>query len=305
MTEPGPHLLGRIPSPPDDRDFKLENFLQFERATVTDDAAKQADALILTAIDELKKTTITYRNWASRTYADVKVTHWWKALNALQQAHAILGGSPPPPTPSGAKVWDNPDQPLDQGDFGTCVGNGDAQWGNTSPINDHFTQKDARQFYYEATVLDGDPDDPDAPNGGQQGATVRSGVKVLQNHGRLSQYASAASTDEVTAWIKKYGPVIVGTDWYSGMFYPTADGYVAPTGTVEGGHCWVIVGFLPAGATDPETGKVVAADTYVALNSWGTSWGLGGYFRIKVSDFAKLLAGDGEAWTAAELALAA
>jgi len=293
MTTIGPHLLGRIESPLDLRDYNLDNFLHFAAPTAGDDVQSQADALVELAVAELKKTTITYARWAARSYADVTVTHWWKALNALQQAHVLLSGEQPvpPPAPTGDVVWENPDDPLDQGDFGTCVGNGDAQFGNTSPINDHFTEKDARKFYYEATVLDGDPDDPDAPNGGQQGATVRSGVKVLKNHGRISTYAQATSTDAITAWLKKYGPVIIGSDWMNDMFTPDSKGYVRPTGGVAGGHCYVIVGYL------------ASEGAYLCLNSWGKGWGQGGYFKIKVADFGQLLGSGGEAWTSVELAL--
>lgn len=281
------HSLGRIPSPLDPRDYRLENFLQFRAPTSTD---LDADALIEQGVAELKKTTITYARWASISYPDVKVTHWWKALDAFQRAHALLN-PPAPPPPTGTVVWGNPDTTLDQGQYGTCVGNGYAQWGNTTPINDHFVEKDARAIYYETTVIDGWPDDPDAPGGGQQGATVRSGAKAMQNRKRLSTYAFANSASAVTSWIQKYGPVVIGCNWYSGMFDTDANGYINVTGQIEGGHCVVLRGFL------------AEESAYLGENSWGESWGDGGSFKLKVIDFARLLSEDGEACTSVELAL--
>jgi hypothetical protein len=266
----GPHLLGRIPSPPDARDYRLENFLSMDAAAV-DPAA---------ALAELKLTTVSYPRWAATNYADITQTHWWKALN-------YLGGFAPPPPPASGTLWQDPEAVLDQGNFGTCVGNGCAQWGNTLPIDDKFTEKDARAIYYEATVLDGSPDDPDSPGGGQQGATVRSGVKALKNRNRLSTYAFASSLDTALAFLQKSGPVIVGTDWMNDMFDPV-NGFVKPTGGVAGGHCYLLLGYD-------------GSDVLTFLNSWGANWGLKGYFKMHKADFESLFSNQGELAAAVEL----
>lgn len=282
MTTPGPHLLGRIPSPPDERDYRLENFLGLG----TEAAAADPVALATDAAYHLKLTTITYKRWAATQYADIKATHWWQALNDLA---TII--NPPAPPPTGNVVWDDPQPVLDQGDFGTCVGNGCAQWGNTLPINDQWDETVARAIYYEATVLDGAPDDPDAANGGQQGATVRSGVKALKNRGRLGTYAVTTSIDTVGAWIDTKGPVIFGTNWTADMFKPDAAGQIYPTGKVEGGHCYIARGNLN------DEGVILFR------NSWGASWGLGGDFKMSYKDAQTLLSQQGEGWTAVELAI--
>jgi len=278
--------LGRVPSPPDERDYRLENFLRIGAVTTVEDAA---DDLIVLGVAELRKTTITYAKWAATKYPNVKVTHWWKALDAFSRASALLNPSPPPP--DGTVVWANPVTVLDQGNYGTCVGNGFAQWGNTLPVSDQFTEKDARAIYYETTVLDGWPDDPDAPGGGQQGATVRSGAKAMQNRARLQTYAFASSTSTVTGWLQQRGPVVIGVNWYTGMFDTDNNGYIHVTGGIEGGHCVVLRGYLASEAA------------YVGDNSWGTSWGQSGSFKIKVADFGRLLLADGEAVAAVELPL--
>lgn len=284
MTDIGPHLLGRIPSPPDERDFVARNFLGLgeDKAGTTDPVQ-----LVTQAVAELKLTTISYPKWAATKYTDVTQTHWWKALNYLSQ---VAPSPSPSPTPTGDKVWQDKDQ-LDQGNYGTCVGNGWAQWGNTDPVNDNYTEKDARAIYYEATVFDGSPDNPDAPGGGQQGATVRSGAKAMQQRTRLSTYAQAATEDDIKAWIAQKGPVVVGTDWMNDMFNPDANGYVKPTGGVAGGHCYLLVGDLES------------EGAFFFQNSWGSGWGQNGYFKMKYADFQTLLSKGGEAWVAVELSL--
>ncbi len=277
----GPHLLGRLPSPPDARDYKLEDYLAApSNATIA--------GWIDTAVkDHLKLTTVGYAGhslaWQNRT-----TTQWYQGLALLTQAYNALQGTPAPPAPTGDVKWADTDGPLDQGQQGTCVGHGTAQWGNTLPVDDHFTHQDALDLYYQATVYDGQPDDPRAPGGGQQGASVRSGMKALQNKGRLSAYASASSVSAVTTWVRTKGPLVIGSDWTNDMFNPV-NGYVKPTGGVAGGHCYLL------------TGDLASEGAFQFLNSWGSGWALGGWFKMKYADFGTLFGNGGEAWTAVEL----
>ena len=307
MDEPttiGPHLLGRKPSPPDERDWELAPFLH-------DDPL--AAALAALVADH-------HVAHGTKTWAKV-VTAYLEQL-APQPAPPAPPDPPDPPTPPDPTptpdpppdppappdpppappepapvtdvVWGKQDPTLDQGNYGTCTGNGAAQFGNTDPIQDHYTEKDARAIYFEITKLDGAPDDPDAPGGGQQGGTIRSTGKALKNRGRIAGYAFAKSTDEMTAWLRQNGPMVVGTDWTNDMFTPDADGLVHPTGGVAGGHCYVLVGVNAAG------------DEYTFLNSWGESWGInGGYFKMNVADFETLFQNGGEVIAAVELPIAA
>lgn len=196
--------------------------------------------------------------------------------------------TPPVPVPADAPAWGDP-VVLDQGDYGTCVGNGWAGWGDSSPIQDSYDEKDARAIYYEATVIDGSPDNPDAPGGGQQGTTVRAGAKAMQNRGRLTAYAFATTLAQVDEWINNHGPVVIGSNWYTGMFTPDAQGFVHLTGQVEGGHCYLMIDRLDA------------EGAYLFRNSWGSGWGQNGNFKIKTADLARLIAEQGEACVAAEV----
>ena len=276
-------LLGRKPSPPDSRDFQLRHFLS-------------DDPLHALLADVLKSHLVP----AAIKHLFVAIVN---AVDPNTPTPTPPGPAPQPtpdpnPTPPAATtdiVYGDTDGPLDQGNFGTCVGNGWAQWGNTLPIDDHYDETAARAIYYEATVIDGQPDNPDAPNGGQQGSNVRSGAKAMQNRARLGTYAFAASIDEVRAWVDQHGPVVFGTDWTQQMFTPDANGYVSPSdGDVKGGHCYLCVGDLPG------------EGALVFQNSWGAGWGttidgVAGRFKMTYADAASLLAQQGESCASVEL----
>lgn len=267
----GPHLLGRYPSTPDDRDFKAEWFL-----------GTDAD-LVKQAIAKLQQTTVGFKNksWSTPPAG----SNWGQALALLAQ---VAGSNPipppPPPNPSGDVSYTDAEQ-LDQGQTGHCVGFGWAQWGNTLPIDDKFTNADGDAIYYECKVIDGEPKAED-------GSQVRSGAKAMQNRKRESVYAFASNLADIKTWLQTKGPVVVGTDWYNDMFNPDANGYVVPTGGVAGGHCFALVGDLES------------EQAFLFQNSWGKSWGLNGYFKMKYTDFQTLFNNQGEACVSVELPLA-
>jgi hypothetical protein len=262
-----PGGLGRVYIP-DARDWKLEDFLE---EGVTDP--------LQTALNRMlndKNAAASVKNWAK-----------------LAQVRLLTIPAPPTPspqpTPSGDVQWVDKQPVLDQGQQGTCVGHGWAQWGNTEPIDDTFTHNDALDIYYQATINDGSPDDPRAPGGGQQGASVRGGAKAMQQKGRLNNYAFTYTVDTLRKWVQTQGPAVMGTNWLQNMFNPGADGVLNVSGSVVGGHCWGIIGDL------------MSEDHAWCLNSWGAAWALKGYFKVKWEDIATLLSQQGEACTAIEI----
>ena len=102
-------------------------------------------------------------------------------------------------------------------------------------------------------------------------------------------YAFAGSVAEVVTWVLTTGPVITGTNWYSGMMLPDATGRVKISGEKVGGHEWTING--------ADTDKQL----FYCVNSWGTGWGQGGHFAISFDDHARLLAEYGDACVTAEV----
>lgn len=281
MDEPtkiGPHLLGRK-YVADDRDWGVDK-LHANLAT----ASAPIDPMLDKTVREVAATLVSWR----------QVLAFASALWTWIRHH--VSPTPPPtpppaPTPADSPAWYD-GVVLDQGNYGTCVGNGWAGWGDCLPVADSYTERDARAIYYESTVIDGHPDDPDAPGGGQEGSSVRAGAKAMKARGRLSAYAFATTMAQVDEWLDNHGPVVWGTDWTSDMFNPDADGVVSATGPVEGGHCFLNVDKL----YHPTRGKL-----YECVNSWGTGWAKGGHFFIKEADFARLLAAQGDACLALEL----
>jgi hypothetical protein len=265
----GPHLLGRIPNEPDARDYKLEAFVGSADASPLD--------LAFAALIKSHAAKAT-KDWATQAMP---------YLRAVTPLPTPTPPTPPTPTPTGDKVWPDAEAPLNQGQTGTCVGNGWAQWGNTLPVDDKFDEAAARQIYLETTTYDyGVPDTTL-----QKGASVRSGAKAMQDRKRLSAYAFASTIEAIASYVQTTGPVVIGSDWTNDMFSPNSSGYITPTGPVEGGHCYVLLGDLPS------------EDAFEFLNSWGSGWGKGGHFKMKKADFKKLLDANGDACAAVELPL--
>ena len=269
----GPHLLGRRVVP-DDRDWTPEK-LHAHLAAQPSPPDSIADMTVRQIVTDTK--------YLSTWQGILAFWRWIKSFFFHPQPTPT-----PTPAPIDAPSW-VPGPVLDQGDYGTCVGNGWAGWGDATPVVDTYTEKDARAIYYEATCLDGQCDDPDALGGGQMGATVRSGAKAMQNRKRLLAYAFAKTLADVDEWIDNHGPVVMGTDWTNDMFDPDRNGFVRPTGGVAGGHCYLMIDRLPD------------EDAYLMRNSWGSGWGQAGDFKIKTADLQSLLDQQGEACLAAEV----
>lgn len=247
-------LLGRR-YVPDDRDYRLEDYL-----AATDPLDTALAALVASNC-----------NTAVKAWAKV-VTPYLKTIPAPA----------PPPAPATDVVWADADTVLDQGQTPHCVGFGWAGWGDALPVDDRFTNADGDAIYYEAKVIDGEP-------GQEDGSDVRSGAKAMQNRGRLSAYAFTTSVPTVRAFLAAHGPVVFGSDWYDAMFTPDANGFVAPSGSVAGGHCYVCVGDVPS------------KGALLFQNSWG-DWGpLHGRFYMTYTDAQALLSQQGEACSAVEL----
>lgn len=259
MTQIGPHLLGRRPSPPDHRDLRLAHFL----------APSPLDAA-LAKLTAARGVPLAVKQWAATVTAH------------LEGCGPQPPAAPTPPPVASSVVWVDHENVLDQGNTGHCVGFGWAQWGNTDPVNDAFRNSDGDAIYYEAKVIDGEPNE-------ESGSSVRSGAKAMRRRKRLSAYAFARSVEEVRAFVRSKGPLVVGTNWTDGMFHPNGDSFVRPTGALQGGHCYLLVGDLPGD------------DAFLFQNSWGSRWGMKGRFKIRYSDFAELLADHGEACAAVEL----
>jgi hypothetical protein len=146
-----------------------------------------------------------------------------------------------------------------------------------APSNPAITNADGIRIYQEAKVYDGQP-------GQENGSTIRSGGKALLHDEKVIAAYAFATYDQAKTWVQTKGPVVLGIDWYSGMFTPQA-GVIYPTGTLAGGHCILWRG-------------VDMGERCLLRNSWGAEWGRGGDCYIEGSDLATLLNRGGEALVA-------
>ena len=140
------------------------------------------------------------------------------------------------------------------------------------------------EVYHEAQTID------EWPGENYDGTSVRAGAKVLQRRGKISEYRWARNVDEIATTILTKSPVVVGTNWHEAMFYPNAKGVVVAAGPVVGGHAYLL------------NGVNTRTKMFRIKNSWGRSWGKNGHAYIRFSDMANLLAADGEACIAIEVA---
>jgi hypothetical protein len=169
---------------------------------------------------------------------------------------------------------------LHQGNTGHCVGFAGAGWKATKQASmredPSIANAEGHRLYYEAKKIDGS-----GPEHLEDGTYLRALAKVLKAENVISAYAFG-TFEEVNNWVQQYGPVILGTVWYTGMFTPDSKGIVHLTGKAEGGHAYLMRG-----------DKQSPADN-LCRNSWG-EWGIGGDFYLTDADLYQLLDAGGEA----------
>ena len=215
--KPFTHGFGRIPSPPDSRDYKMA-----------------------AAVAELEK------------------------------------------LPRPEKTWHS-DKVLNQGKTVHCVGFSWAGWGISMPVEDPWSDAMGHEIYRACKVVDREPT-------AENGSTVRSGAKVMRKRGKISSYFFSYSIDEAADYVAKYGPVVLGTNWYEGMNSPSLfSGRIRPTGQIVGGHAYLWIGVTKTEA--------------IFRNSWGIGWGKSGDARMLLTDLKYVFRDRGEACAATERAL--
>jgi hypothetical protein len=187
------------------------------------------------------------------------------------------------------KVWE-PYDPLDQGPDGTCIGHGFEGDGGATPVAVRPCNHDhALKWFDAAALIDPWPNTASRADG----TSVLAGAKIGVQFKFFKEYRWCFSKSEVYAALQE-GPVVVGTNWLSGMFTPDSQGRLHIEGSVEGGHCWLIYGLVLAGDINPLTGQPAPEDIYLMQNSWGSGWGVGGRAWLTTSDFEKLRLNGGE-----------
>lgn len=174
----------------------------------------------------------------------------------------------------------------DQGSTSQCVAYSWLHWLEDGPITQPSTPPpilDPAILYTEAQRVD------EWPGENYDGTSVRAAAKILQSKGFISSYHWAFTLPEVIEVLLSTGPMVVGTNWYSGMDTIGADNYIRISGGIVGGHAYVL------------NGVNKGREHFRMKNSWGREWGDNGYALLSFSDMDRLLSEEGEACIALEV----
>ena len=194
------------------------------------------------------------------------------------------------------KTWSISSTALNQGNTGTCVGHAWRNFLRCAPIRTERGGPSAFDVYRSAVLKDPWKDNdnegqlPDGDSGMDSGTTVRAGAEAITSFGRLKSYVWAFALQPAVEWVLTMGPVVLGTNWYSSLSQPDAEGVVRITANagVVGGHAYLWRGV--------DTRRALA----LCSNSWGDNWGRSGDFKLPFRDLERLIHEDGEACSAVE-----
>jgi hypothetical protein len=139
---------------------------------------------------------------------------------------------------------------------------------------------DANRIYSLATTLDPWPGSWTAPEWDDTGSSGLAAAKAAQQLGIGGEYRWLfGGADEVVQAVMDGHVVNIGSYWYDVMFDQDSAGFIAPGGSVAGGHEWTVRGYV-----EPKDALVGRC--------W---WGLFRDFYIKREHLNDLLHQDGDA----------
>lgn len=173
----------------------------------------------------------------------------------------------------------------DQGVTSSCVGHAFAHYLEDGPVTQPRYQADPMALYHEAQTLD-----PWGPRTSDDGTTVDACAKVLRRHGVLERYYFAFTLSETVLAVLEWGPVVIGTPWYSQMSQPTPEGVLKDAGRYQGGHATVL------------NGVSLDREAFRLKNSWGRAWGHRGCAWLPFDVLARLLDDGSEVCIGVEVA---
>lgn len=199
------------------------------------------------------------------------------------------------------KTWDL-DAWLDQLAEGACVGFAWAHELHADPEIVPMTDAQARAIYRRAQKLDVWSGES------YEGTSVIAGAKAVKelknNAGEpyLKEYRWAFGIEDLMLAIAYQGPVVLGMNWYTGMFNTDANGFIRPVGSLAGGHALLAIGVVVKRRALNRFGPITdfsevdLDNSYIILhNSWGRGWGDNGRAKISLRHLQILLAQGGEA----------
>lgn len=174
---------------------------------------------------------------------------------------------------------------LDQGSEGACVGFAWAGWLNCDPVTPtkDLGDKGGLKIYHRCQEIDDFP-------AGTSGTSTRAGADVMRERDRLSKYVHATTYEQLAAWIKAFGPVVLSCRWDQASYETDGRGFLRHGGSVVGGHAFLCYGVSKWG-------------TLRCQNSWGEdAMDAGSFWIAKEEWLYRMRMGYFSAITAAELA---
>lgn len=188
---------------------------------------------------------------------------------------------------------------LDQGTEGACVGFAWAHELISRPSLIRQTNAQARQIYGHAQRID------EWAGENYSGTSVLAGAKAVQflldarGKNLMPEYRWAFGVEDVFRTVGFRGPVVLGINWFEGMYEPDEAGFLHPTGRKVGGHAILANGtkiILKEGKRAFTLENVDREKSWLRVhNSWGVSWGELGEAKITFNEMDELLQQDGEA----------
>lgn len=187
---------------------------------------------------------------------------------------------------------------LDQGQVGSCTGNA----GTSCAYHDPFfasgelnwrylpTEAGALSWYHDNTVNDSYPGTYTPDDTGSDGLTTS---KMAVQAGITSGYQAALDLDSSLRALMK-APGVTGIPWYNSMFTPSSKGLLSVdmSSGLAGGHELCVDEVVAADDPANGTGSILVGGP----NSWGASWGDGGRWYMKASDWWTLRQQNGDVY---------
>lgn len=192
-----------------------------------------------------------------------------------------------------SKYWLSRGPIFDQGGTSQCVIYSGDRWLTTHPVvNPGFrTAAERERIYKQVQEID------EWPGSDYDGTSVRALFKYLKASGLCTEYRWAFDIETVVAHVLTVGPLVLGTDWHHDMFMPhNVNGYIWPTGSVVGGHAYLLHG-VNRRKRNPD-GTIGAGRI---INSWGKGWGQLGKAWLTFDVLGRLIRDGGEACMATEV----
>ena len=184
------------------------------------------------------------------------------------------------------RYWNDQQWWGDQGRNPWCVAYAWLHWAEDGPVTHRKVPPPLAAPKY---VYDRSQQIDQWPGENYNGTSVRAGAKSLQELGIILGYRWAQDVDVVARAILETGPVVIGSRWYSGMSSPDINYVMNLTGSVLGGHAYVL------------NGVNKSKELFRMKNSWGRGWGDNGRAWISFESVNILLKNGGEACLATEI----